>query len=91
MSENIEMEKEQTVQEELDTTTEETVEETQVKEEEPKKEEKKGFLKKGNKDKARIEELEKKIAALEEEKVNAVTVQNMIEEYSESAMAVIEF
>ena len=65
MSENIEMEKEQTVQEELDTTTEETVEETQVKEEEPKKEEKKGFLKKGNKDKARIEELEKTVADLE--------------------------
>ena len=65
MSENIEMEKEQTVQEELETTTEETVEETQVKEEEPKKEEKKGFLKKGNKDKARIEELEKKVAELE--------------------------
>ena len=59
------MEKEQTVQEELETTTEETVEETQVKEEEPKKEEKKGFLKKGNKDKARIEELEKKVAELE--------------------------
>ena len=65
MSENIEMEKDQTVQEELETTTEETVEETQVKEEEPKKEEKKGFLKKGNKDKARIEELEKKVADLE--------------------------
>lgn len=65
MSENIEMEKEQTVQEELETTTEETVEETQVKEEEPKKEEKKGFLKKGNKDKARIEELEKTVADLE--------------------------
>jgi len=65
MSENIEMEKEQTVQEELETTTEETVEETQVKEEEPKKEEKKGFMKKGNKDKARIEELEKKVADLE--------------------------
>lgn len=65
MSENIEMEKEQTVQEELETTTEETVEETQVKEEEPKKEEKKGFLKKGNKDKVRIEELEKKVADLE--------------------------
>lgn len=65
MSENIEMEKEQTVQEELETTTEETVQETPVKEEEPKKEEKKGFLKKGNKDKARIEELEKKVAELE--------------------------
>lgn len=65
MSENIEMEKEQTVQEELETTIEETVEETQVKEEEPKKEEKKGFLKKGNKDKARIEELEKTVADLE--------------------------
>lgn len=32
-----------------------------------------------------------KIATLEEEKVNAVTVQNMIEEYSEAAMAIIEF
>lgn len=65
MSENIEMEKEQTVQEELETTTEETVQETPVQEEEPKKEEKKGFLKKGNKDKVRIEELEKKVADLE--------------------------
>ena len=65
MSENIEMENGQTVQEELETTTEETVGETQGKEEEPKKEEKKGFLKKGNKDKARIEELEKKVAELE--------------------------
>ena len=34
--------------------------------EEVKKEEKKGILKKGNKDKAKIEELEKKIAELEE-------------------------
>lgn len=65
MSENIEMEKEQTVQEELETMTEETVQETPVNEEEPKKEEKKSFLKKGNKDKARIEELEKKVADLE--------------------------
>lgn len=32
-----------------------------------------------------------KIAALEEEKVSAVTVQNMIEEHSEAAMAIVEF
>ena len=32
-----------------------------------------------------------KIAALEEEKVNAVTVQNMIEEYSDSVNEIIEF
>lgn len=40
------------------------------------------------------EELDKvysKIATLEEEKVDAVTVQTMIEEHSESAMAIVEF
>lgn len=63
MSENIQNERpvqEETAQE----TTPETVQETPVKTEE-KKEDKKGFLKKGNKDKARIEELEKKVAELE--------------------------
>ena len=44
---------------------EEITQETPV-QEEVKKEEKKGILKKGNKDKAKIEELEKKIAELEE-------------------------
>ena len=44
---------------------EETAQETPV-QEEVKKEEKKGILKKGNKDKAKIEELEKKVAELEE-------------------------
>jgi molecular chaperone GrpE len=44
---------------------EEMTQETPV-QEEVKKEEKKGILKKGNKDKAKIEELEKKIAELEE-------------------------
>ena len=68
MSENINMEQEQTVHEEVavEETAQETpqVEETPVKDEE-KKEEKKGFLKKGSKDKAKIEELEKKVAELE--------------------------
>ena len=53
MSENIKIEQEETVQEAPVT-------------EEVKKEEKKTILKKGNKDKARIEELKKKIAAMEE-------------------------
>ena len=44
---------------------EELTQETPV-QEEVKKEEKKGILKKGNKDKARIEELEKKVAELED-------------------------
>ena len=44
---------------------EEMTQETPV-QEEVKKEEKKGILKKGNKDKTKIEELEKKIAKLEE-------------------------
>ena len=60
MSENANMETEQTIQEE-------TVQNQEIKEQvkEEKKEEKKGILKKGNKDKARIEELEKKVAELE--------------------------
>ena len=68
MSENIEKEMEQTVQEE--TAVEAQVAENEAAEEaveaEEKKDEKKGFLKRGNKDKARIEELEKKTAELEE-------------------------
>lgn len=54
------METEQTIQEE---TTQNQEVQTQAKEE--KKEEKKSLLKKGNKDKARIEELEKKVVELE--------------------------
>ena len=54
------METEQTIQEE---TTQNQEVQTQAKDE--KKEEKKGLLKKGNKDKARIEELEKKVVELE--------------------------
>ncbi|MBE6238929.1 MAG: nucleotide exchange factor GrpE [Bacteroidales bacterium] len=53
MSENIKTEQEETVQEAPVT-------------EEVKKEEKKTILKKGNKDKAKIEELEKKVASMEE-------------------------
>ena len=68
MSENIEKEMEQAVQEE--TAVEAQVAENEAAEEaveaEEKKDEKKGFLKRGNKDKARIEELEKKTAELEE-------------------------
>lgn len=60
MSENANMETEQTLQEE---TTQNQEVQTQAKEE--KKEEKKSLLKKGNKDKARIEELEKKVVELE--------------------------
>ena len=54
------METEQTIQEE-------TVQNQEIKEQvkEEKKEEKKSILKKGSKDKARIEELEKKVAELE--------------------------
>lgn len=60
MSENANMETEQTIQEEI-------VQNQEIKEQvkEEKKEEKKGILKKGSKDKARIEELEKKVAELE--------------------------
>ena len=67
MSENTK--KEETVQEEIQEAQVleevQAVQEEEVKEEAA-KEEKKGFLKKGNKDKAKIEELEKKNAELEE-------------------------
>lgn len=66
MSENAKMETEQTIAEETVQTQETQETPEQVKEEKKEdKEEKKGFLKKGNKDKARIEELEKKVAELE--------------------------
>lgn len=59
MSENTQKEQETQVQEE-------TVKEAPVQEaQETPVQEKKGFLKKGNKDKAKIEELEKKVAELE--------------------------
>lgn len=62
MSENIQ--NENAVQEEMtQETVQENVQETPVKEE--KKAEKKSFLKKENKDKAKIEELEKKVEELE--------------------------
>ena len=68
MSENTEKVIEQAAPEE--TAVETTVAENETVEEavqtEDKKDEKKGFLKRGNKDKARIEELEKKTAELEE-------------------------
>ena len=57
MSENTKTEQ----QEEMTQETQETPVQEEVK-----KEEKKGILKKGNKDKARIEELEKKVAELED-------------------------
>ena len=62
MSENTQ--KDTAVQEEIQETVQETPAAETVKEENQ-KEEKKGFLKKGSKDKAKIEELEKKIAELE--------------------------
>lgn len=70
MSENTQKDMEQTAQEEIvqenpQTEVEENVQET-MEQEVPVQEEKKGFLKRGNKDKAKIEELEKKVAALEE-------------------------
>ena len=68
MSENTEKVMEQAAPEE--TAVETTVAENETAEEavqtEDKKDEKKGFLKRGNKDKARIEELEKKTAELED-------------------------
>ncbi len=64
MSENTKMEKEQAVQEEVPQ-TEEAAPAAEEKEA-PVKEEKKSFLKKGNKDKAKIEELEKKVTELED-------------------------
>ena len=68
MSENTKMEKEQVAQEELVQEAPQTEETAPVKEEKetPAQEEKKSFLKKGNKDKAKIEELEKKVTELEE-------------------------
>ena len=61
MSENTQMNQEALNQEE-------TAQETPVQQAQPEEavQEKKGFLKKGNKDKAKIEELEKKVAQLEE-------------------------
>ena len=56
------MEQEQNVQE---TPVQEEIQQEEIQQEEVQKEEKKGFLKKGNKDKAKIEELEKKVAELE--------------------------
>ena len=64
MSENTKMEKDQAVQEEMVQDAEIPAAEETVKEE-PAKEEKKGLLKKCNKDKAKIEELEKKVAEFE--------------------------
>lgn len=61
MSENIQKDVE--IQEEIQENVEETPETAEQQEQ---KEEKKGFLKKGNKDKAKIEELEKKVSQLED-------------------------
>ena len=68
MSENTQKEKEQTAQEEMVQEVPQAEETAPAKEEEaaPAQEEKKSFLKRGNKDKAKIEELEKKVAELEE-------------------------
>ena len=66
MSENTEMEMEQTIPEENTQETAQTQPEETVTEAPAQPEEKKGFLKRGNKDKAKIEELEKKTAELEE-------------------------
>ena len=68
MSENTQKEQEQTAQEEMVQEVPQTEETAPAKEEEaaPAQEEKKSFLKRGNKDKAKIEELEKKVAELEE-------------------------
>ena len=38
-----------------------------------------------------LDDIYSKITTLEDEKVDATTVQNMIEKYSESAMAIVEF
>lgn len=68
MSENVKMEKEQTAQEEIVQEVPQTEEAVPAAEEKeaPAQEEKKSFLKRGNKDKARIEELEKKVAELDD-------------------------
>lgn len=69
MSENTKKDVEQAAQEEIvqevpQTETEQTVP-AEEEQKAPVQEEKKGFLKRGNKDKAKIEELEKKVAELE--------------------------
>ena len=68
MSENTEKVMEQAAPEEtaVDTTVAENEPAEEAVQTEDKKDEKKGFLKRGNKDKARIEELEKKTAELED-------------------------
>ena len=68
MSENTQKEKEQMAQEEMVQEVPQAEETAPAKEEEaaPAQEEKKSFLKRGNKEKAKIEELEKKVAELEE-------------------------
>ena len=66
MSENTEKEMEQTIPEENTQETAQTQPEETVTEAPAQPDEKKGFLKRGNKDKAKIEELEKKTAELEE-------------------------
>ena len=66
MSENTEKEMEQTIPEENIQEAAQMQPEETVTEAPAQPEEKKGFLKRGNKDKARIEELEKKTAELEE-------------------------
>ena len=68
MSENTQKEKEQMAQEEMVQEVPQAEETAPAKEEEaaPAQEEKKSFLKRGNKDKAKIEEMEKKVAELEE-------------------------
>lgn len=66
MSENTEKEMEQTIPEENTQETAQTQPEETVTEAPAQPEEKKGFLKRGNKDKTKIEELEKKTAELEE-------------------------
>ena len=66
MSENTEKEMEQTIPEENTQETAQTQPEETVTEAPAQPEEKKGFLKRGNKDMAKIEELEKKTAELEE-------------------------
>ena len=66
MSENTEKEMEQTIPEENIQEAAQTQPEETVTEAPAQPEEKKGFLKRGNKDKAKIEELEKKTAELEE-------------------------
>ena len=66
MSENTEKEMEQTIPEENIQEAAQTQPEETVTEAPAQPEEKNGFLKRGNKDKAKIEELEKKTAELEE-------------------------